>query len=170
MSNKRTPPILLITGKTGSGKSEYVASFLHAYVVDPLLETASNRKHEWEPPEQNAKVDMVVFDHVFNLQDATQQILSALAWCRQNEKPLWIVLQSTKDFEALKLPQVYLLELRMSRGTPSDFTCKIASIHDRYGIQFPSSFYFNHGNEIGFTAAQKVGTHSIILPEGLSAS
>lgn len=160
---------LVITGKTGSGKSHYVASFLNAYVIDPLQEPTPNRSQIWQHPALDATVDMVVFDHVHNLKDSTQQILAAHAWCMQYGKPLWLVLQSIKDFEALKLSILYSIEARFTR-TPSEYTNNIASIHDRDGIQFPSSFYFEFGKDIGFTAAQKVGTHSIIVLDLKSAT
>jgi hypothetical protein len=167
MSNKRTPPILLITGKTGSGKSEYVASFLHAYVIDPLQGPTPNRRHAWQPPAPNAKVDMVVFDHMSNLPDPRMQLAAASEWCMQHEKPLWIVLQSKNDFDTFELPFDYDLELRLSRE--SNCAYNFATLHDKEGMHLPPNFDLEHGQQFGMQSEQDTMRSIIVIEPAVVA-
>jgi hypothetical protein len=153
MSNKRSPSIILITGDTGSGKSEYVASFLHAYVIDPLQKQSRNRKHSWEPPELNAKVEIVVLDHLLNLTDAKQQLNAAAEWCADHLKPLWIVLQTKRDLKTMKLSFSHALEIRISRAD-NDCAYNFATLHDKDGDQLPRNFDLEKGKEFGMGSKQ----------------
>ena len=167
MSIKNTPQILLITGKTGSGKSEYVESFLRTHVIDPLQEPTLNRKSRWQPPALDTKVEIVVFDHLSNLPDARLQLNAASDWCIEHRKPLWIVLQSKRDFDFMGQSLAYGLEMRISRAD-NDRDFNFATLHDRDGRPDAEEFDLMYGKEFGFTAERKDNARLIIVPDDTS--
>jgi hypothetical protein len=91
---KVTMNILLITGKTASGKSTFLEKRSNCHVIDPLGPGFT----EWCEP--TGFCEVVAFDHVHSLSNAKKDLTAAYASCEANKKPLWLLENSRKDIES----------------------------------------------------------------------
>lgn len=101
---------LVITGKTGSGKSKLLNSCKHVLggrlvCVDPL-NTAPLR---WTEP-ISAKITAVVLDHVYSFETNSEVLGAAINWCNEHEKLLILSEINLEDFSRknISLPNDFI--------------------------------------------------------------
>lgn len=88
--------IILITGKTGAGKSKLVSSVLTEHgtlILDPLM----NPVNSWNAPDPK-NTNTIAIDHAYYL---NYEILNEIIeWCNWNKIPLWIIEQNISELQS----------------------------------------------------------------------
>lgn len=107
--------VLILSGQTGIGKSTLVANAARlARIV--RFDCIEPQGQSWVAPQDEA-CDVLAIDHPEALTHC-ELVATAMAWCKQYSKPLWLLVQDRRDLEWLgvelppKTPEFALGRLR----------------------------------------------------------
>jgi hypothetical protein len=120
--------VLILSGRTGIGKSTLVANAArNARIV--RFDCIEPHGQSWLAPHDDA-CDVLAIDHPEALTHC-ELIATAMAWCKQHSKPLWLLMQDRRDLDWLgvELPPK-TPEFALDRGSV-DIPAQILEQHGR---------------------------------------